>query len=114
MGGRVVLIIEVRNAYKLQSDSLNGRVYLTDLSVDGRILLICITKKWSRIVLNGLLTGEGYEWANRVDAQASAPSGYIKGWDFVDGPIDFQFLKMDFASRIHLINVKPVQLMLFV
>lgn len=98
MGGRVVLIAEVRNSYKLQSDSLNGRVYLADLSVDGRILLICITKKWSGIVLNGLLTDEGYEWANRVNAQVNAPSGYIKGWEFAGGLIDSQFLKMDFTS----------------
>jgi len=67
MGGHVVLIVEVRNAYKLQSDSLNGRVYVVDLSVGGRILLRFIMKKWSGIVLNGLLTDEGYEWENHVN-----------------------------------------------
>lgn len=94
MGGHVVFIVEVRNAYKLQSDSLNGRVYLADLSVDGRILLIFIAKKWIAFVFNGLLIDEGYEWANHVNAQANAPSGYIKSWEFVDVPIDSQFLKM--------------------
>lgn len=98
MGGHIVLIVEVRNAYKLQSDSLNGRVYLADLSVDNRILLTFIMKKWGGIVLNGLLTDEGYEWTNHVNEWATAPSGYINGWQFVDSPIDSQFLKMDYAS----------------
>lgn len=41
---------------------------MADLSVDGRILLRFIMKEWSGIVLNGLLTDEGYEWANHVNA----------------------------------------------
>jgi len=45
-------------------------------------------KKWSGIVLNGLLTDEGYEWANHVNAWANAPSGYVKCREFVDSPID--------------------------
>jgi len=79
MGGHIVLIAEVRNAYKLWSDSLNGRVYLADLDVDNRILLRFIMKKWNGIVLNGLLTDEGYEWVNHVNEWATAPSSYIKG-----------------------------------
>jgi len=47
---------------------MNGRVYLADLSVDDGILLRFIMKKWSGIVLNGLLTDEGYEWTNQVNA----------------------------------------------
>jgi hypothetical protein len=61
---------------------------LADLSVDNRILLRFIMKKWSGIVLNGLLTDEGYEWAHHVNDWPTAPSGYIKGWEFVDSPID--------------------------
>jgi len=41
---------------------------LADLSVDGRILLIFIAKKWIAFVFNGLLIDEGYEWANHVNA----------------------------------------------
>ena len=60
---------------------------MADLGLDNRILLRFIMKKWSGIVLNGLLTDEGYEWVNHVNKWATAPSGYIKGWEFVDIPI---------------------------